>query len=127
MSVRPVKADPAHLPYALGAIERLSEAIESETRDLSGAALVDYRAHSQRKSQGLMELSRLEPTLASLSAHPRLQAALSGLVVRLEVNQRLLQAKLRAARTIADVISRAISEGQSDGTYSETIWRENRR
>jgi len=28
---------------------------------------------------------------------------------------------------VADIVSRAISEGQSDGTYSDQIWRENRR
>ena len=120
-------AELAQLPHALGAIERLSEAIELETRDLGRPGFVDYRAHAQRKSQGLMELSRLEPKLSGLRGHPQLTAALGGLVARIGVNQRLLHAKLRAARTISEVVARAISEGQSDGTYSEQIWRETRR
>ena len=126
MSASSPKADPALLPYALGAIERLSEAIASETRDLSLPGSVDFRAHSQRKSQGLMELSRLEQSLSSLKGHAPLRVALAGLVARLEVNHRLLYAKLKAARTVSDLVARAISEGQSDGTYSEAILRENR-
>ena len=127
MSVRHSRSEPGPLPFALGAIERLTDAIARETQDLSGPGPVDYRAHSQRKSQGLYELSRLEPALAALRGHPRLRAALSELVSQLDANYKLLDAKLRAARTVAEVVSRAISEGQSDGTYSEQIWRENRR
>ncbi len=121
----PVVAGP--LPYVLLAITRLSEAIERETHDLSHLETVDYRAHAQRKSQGLMELNRLEPALAMLRGHPGLRSALSDLLDKLDANQRLLHAKLRAARTVAEIVARAISDGQSDGTYSDQIWRENRR
>jgi hypothetical protein len=124
MSGRQVKTDHGALPFALGAIERLSDAIQSETLDLSGPGPVDYRVHCQRKSQGLLELSRLEPMLATYRGHPRLCAALGDFVAKLDANHRLLDARLRAARTVAEVVSRAISEGQSDGTYSEQIWRE---
>jgi hypothetical protein len=120
-------AEPAPLPFVLVAIERLIEAVESETRALKGPGPIDYRAHSQRKSQGLLELSRLEPTLAAVKSHPRAREALGQLINRLEDNQRLLHARLRAARTISEVVSRAIRDGQSDGTYSSQIWRENRR
>jgi hypothetical protein len=75
----------------------------------------------------LLELSRLQPTLAVSRGHPRLRAALANLLAKLDANHRLLHAKLQAARTVADVVARAISEGQSDGTYSDQIWRENRR
>ena len=127
MSSPPPLSEGAPLPFILIAIERLIDAVEGETRDLSGPGPVDYGAHSQRKSQGLLELSRLEPALADLKAHPRARAALGELIARLEHNQKLLHARLRAARTIAEVVARAIREGQSDGTYSNHIWRENRR
>ena len=126
MSTRLSKSD-GPLPFALGAIERLTDAISRETQDLMGPGPVDYRAHLQRKSQGLLELSRLEPALASHRGHPRLRVALSDLIAKLEANFKLLSARLNAARTIAEVVSRAISEGQSDGTYSEQIWQETRR
>jgi hypothetical protein len=126
MSAR-ARTDHNPLPFALAAVERLGEAIGRETQDLAGPGPVDFRAHSQRKSQGLLELSRLQPALAALRGHPRMIAALRELLGRLDVNYKLLDAKLKAARTVADVVSRAISEGQSDGTYSDQIWRENRR
>ena len=91
----PVVAGP--LPYVLLAIARLTEAIERETMDLDRPETVDYRAHAQRKSQGLMELSRLTPALSQLRGHPGLRAALSDLLDKLDANQRLLNAKLRRA------------------------------
>ena len=115
------------LPYVLLAIAHLTEAIERETQDLVDPEKADYRAHAQRKSQGLMELSRLEPALAGLRGHPGLRAALSDLLDKLDANQRLLNAKLRAARTVAEIVARAILDGQSDGTYSDQVWKENRR
>ena len=121
------QSEPGPLPFILAAIERLIDVIERETRDLAGPGPVDYRAHSQRKSQGLLELSRLEPKLAGVRSHPRARAALAELLRRLDDNQKLLHARLRAARTIADVLARAIRDGQSDGTYSAHVWRENRR
>ncbi len=127
MKPRPLAFDSGHLPLALIVIERLADAVQRETQDLGGSEPVDYRAHSQRKSQGLLELSRLEATLASAQGDPRLRVALGDLLAKLDANQRLLHAKLMAARTIAEVVARAISDGQSDGTYSAQVWRENRR
>ncbi len=127
MSGRQAKTDHSPLPFALEAIERLADAVRRETLDLSGPGPTDYRIHCQRKSQGLLELSRLEPMLSTYSGHPRLRAALGDLVAGLDANTRVLDARLKAARTVAEVVSRAISEGQSDGTYSELIWREERR
>ena len=119
--------EPGPLPFVLLAIERLTEAVAAETQDLSTSSGVDFRAHAHRKSQGLMELSRLTPALASLRGHPRLREALTLLLDTLGTNERLLHAKLRAARTVSEIVARAISEGQSDGTYSDQVWRENRR
>ena len=127
MNARLSRNDADALPFILDAIERLTEAVESETRDLGGVGPVDYRTHSHRKSQGLFELSRLEPTLASVRGHPRMRNALTELLATLDANQRLLHAKLEAARTVAEVVARAISDGQSDGTYSDQVWLENRR
>jgi len=124
-SRNPVESGP--LPFVLAAIERLAEAIARETSDLALPGGVDYRAHAQRKSQGLMELNRLTPALATLRGHPTLRTALTMLLERLDANERLLHAKLRAARTVAEIVARAITEGQSDGTYSDQIWRENQR
>ena len=127
MSARPAGGEIGPLTFFLLVVERLTDAVEQETRDLGGPGPIDYRAHSQRKSQGLLELSRLEPNLAAVRTHPRARAALAELLSRIDQNQKILHARLRAARTIAEVLARAIREGQSDGTYSAQIWRENRR
>ncbi len=127
MSTRTAKPESGPLVIFLHTVERLSDAIERESRDLDGPGPVDYRGHSQRKSQGLLELSRLEPAMAVIKSHPRARAALADLLGKVEHNQRILHARLKAARTISDVVARAIREGQSDGTYSAQIWRENRR
>jgi len=55
------------------------------------------------------------------------RSMLAELLSRIDQNQKILHARLRAARTIAEVLARAIRDGQSDGTYSAQIWRENRR
>ena len=127
MSSEPANAQLGPLPFFVGTIERLAEAVERETRDLAGPGPVDYRGHSLRKSTGLLELSRLEPKLTNFRTDARVRAALGQLLAKLEANQKLLHARLRAARTISEVVARAIRDGQSDGTYSAQVWRENRR
>jgi hypothetical protein len=127
VSNRTVKPETGPLAFFLLTVERLTDAVERETRDLDGPGPVDYRAHSQRKSQGLLELSRIDVNLAGMRSHPRARAALGDLLGKLEKNQKILHARLRAARTISEVLARTIRDGQSDGTYSAQIWRENRR
>ena len=120
MKPRPPAGEPSQAPLALMVIDRLADAVQRETHDLNGPGPVDYRAHSQRKSQGLLELARLEATLAGAQRATRgSRAALADLLAKLDANQRLLHAKLKAARTVAELVARAICDGQSDGTYSE--------
>ncbi len=117
----------ASLATVLPVVERLSDAIQAENEALAARRVVDYHAQSKCKGQALLELVRLEPALANLKFDPRARGALSKLTARLEINQRLLEAELRAARTVAEIVARAMREGQSDGTYSAHVWRENRR
>ncbi len=42
--------------------------------------------------------------------------------MRLETNRRLLSTQLKAARAVSDIITRAIRDSQSDGTYSDRYW-----
>jgi hypothetical protein len=120
------REDPA-LAMILPVLNRVWLAVEAENGELSRGRGVDYPAHSQRKSQGLLELSRMPATLASVSAHPAARAALADLSAKLDLNRRLLQIQLRAARTVSGILARAIRDGQSDGTYSAHVWRENER
>ena len=78
---------------------------------------------AQRKSQCLLELSRLGPTLAGLPASPALAASVHAVVRTLELNQSMLDVQVKAAQKISDVIAKSIQDGQSDGTYSHLAWR----
>ncbi len=115
------------LAMILPVIERLRVVVETENRELTQRGPVDYNSHSQRKNQGLLELSRLRPALGSAQSSPAAQTAFADLSAQLEINRRLLHTQLRAAQTISGIVARAIREGQSDGTYSPHPWREEER
>jgi hypothetical protein len=117
--------DDAALAMILPVVDRLRHALEAENGELSRSRTVDYHAHSRRKSQGLLELNRMRAALGRASANPIARAALADLSAKLDLNRRLLQVQLRAARTVSSILARAIREGQSDGTYSADAWREN--
>jgi hypothetical protein len=105
-------------------IERLQQALDAENEQIASGKRIDYEAFNLRKSQGLLELTRLTSMVAGAEATPALRTALGNLRAKLEVNQRLLKVQLSAARKVSDIIARAIHEGQSDGTYSAYAWRE---
>ena len=112
------------LAMVLPVVDRLRQAVEAENQDLTRRARVDYLAFSQRKSQGLMELSRLRPALDGLRTNARAKAAIADLSAKLDTNHRLLGLQLKAAQTISSLVARAIRDGQSDGTYSPHPWKE---
>ena len=113
------------LAMILPVVGRLRMAVGAENRELARRGPVDYPTHSARKSQGLLELNRLRLALASTHTHPAARAALADLSAELDINRRLLHVQLRAARTVSGILARAIRDGQSDGTYSSHVWREN--
>lgn len=117
-------ADDRALAMILPVVDKLRSAVEAENRELQKRGRVDYQLHSQRKSQGLLELSRLKAMLASVRAVPAASEAFASLSALLDVNQRLLHTQLRAAQTVSSIVARAIREGQSDGTYSAHPWRD---
>jgi len=115
------------LAMILPVVGRLRMAVGAENRDLTQRRVVDYRTHSARKSQGLLELNRLRLALATARTHPAARAALADLSAELDINRRLLHVQLGAAQTVSGILARAIREGQSDGTYSSHVWRENEK
>lgn len=124
-SARDVRAEEERaLAMVLPVVDRLRQTIEAENQGLVSRARIDYLAFSQRKSQGLMELSRLRPALDGLRRNPRARAAIADLSGKLDINYRLLGLQLKAAKTISSLVARAIRDGQSDGTYSPHPWKE---
>jgi hypothetical protein len=125
MSTRRSRSEAAAsaLAMALPVVERLRQTVAAENEDIAQGRPVPYEAYSLRKNQGLLELNRLLPALARAGAAGPLHDALADLNARLEVNRRALGVQLKASAAVADIIARAIRDGQSDGTYDARAWR----
>jgi hypothetical protein len=120
-------AEARSLAMILPVVGRLRMAVGAENKELAQRGVIDYSTHSARKSQGLLELNRLRLALANARTHPAARVALADLLAELDINRRLLHVQLRAAKTVSEILARAIRDGQSDGTYSSLVWRENDR
>ena len=108
---------------ALPIIERLIATLDAENRDLEQGRRVKYEAYSLSKNQGLLELNRLIPALAGAAAAAGpLRDALAELHAKLEINRRSLAVQLKACEAVSEIITRAIQDGQSDGTYTASAW-----
>ena len=90
---------------------------------LSGGAL---KALSDRRARSLLEISRAARGLGH-EDRPRVQTRLDRLRGKLDQNRSALLLHLDAAREIAALVSRAIEEAESDGTYGAGLaWRARR-
>jgi hypothetical protein len=108
----------ASLAAVMMTIDRLEQIIDQETAELRSHKMVDLRDFNQRKSQGLLELSRGMRGLGEAARDRRLQAKLASLHAKIETNLAVLSMHLAAAQEVAAIISRAIQDAESDGTYS---------
>lgn len=106
------------------AIERLQSALDAENAQIASRKAVDFHEFNLRKSQALLELTRLMPVVAGVEIGQDLRAALVGLKAKLEDNRRILRVQLKAVQEVSEIIARTIQAGQSDGTYSAYAWRE---
>jgi hypothetical protein len=106
------------------AIQRVQDAIDAENAKIASARVVDLQEFNLRKSQGLLELSRLMPLFAGVQIDATLREALTSLRANLENNRRILRIQLKAVQQVSEIIARTIQAGQSDGTYSASSWRE---
>jgi hypothetical protein len=118
-------AQPPAAAAALPIIERLIATVDAENRDLEHGRRVKYEIYSLNKNQGLLELNRLLPALAVAAAGP-LRDALAELHTKLEINRRALAVQLKACEAVSEIITRAIQDGQSDGTYTALAWSRSR-
>jgi len=119
----PCPAESPAVAMALPMVERLTRTIAAETEDIAAGRPAPYELYGQRKAQGLLELNRLGPAFGGAKDGERLRAALAKLNAALEANKRALGVQLKASIAVADIIARAIRDGQSDGTYTDRAWR----
>ncbi len=98
-------------------IEQLDTVVQQETALLKNKASVDLGEFNVRKSQGLYDLSRALSRLHGQVLQPRTVAKLESLRSTLAANQAALSVHLQAVREVADVITAAVRDSESDGTY----------
>ncbi len=84
-------------------------------------AAVDFRALNARKGHGLLELNRALRPLRGRALEPATLQRLESLRAELDANRAVLGMHLQAVREITTVVSEAIREAESDGTYSAEI------
>lgn len=117
----------AMLSLVESAIERLEEAVEQETAALNTRAGVDLREFNDRKSQGLLELTRAMRHIEGAAPEPVLVTRLARLRSKLDLNSTALKMHLDAVREISAVMADAMRDAESDGTYSRSMPAGNRR
>ena len=103
------------------AIDYLAATVDQETNALRTRAHVDLAEFNNRKNQGLLELNRALRGIDAATAGLALASRLADLRAKLDVNRTLLKTHMEAVREVASVVSDAIRDSESDGTYSGSI------
>lgn len=102
-------------------LDRLEETLNLETSALMARDLSNLEEFNRRKSQSLLEISRLVRTVESAALDVKATKRLQELKEKLERNQDILQRHMRAVQEIASIVSSAIQNAESDGTYSANM------
>lgn len=101
----------------LPVIGRLEEAVEQETAALKQRRAVDLGQFSQRKSHGLLELTRVMRGVDAKALSVDIVERVRALKAKLETNRMALETHLKATQEIASLVAATIRDEDSDGTY----------
>ncbi|GJD63844.1 flagellar protein FlgN [Methylobacterium frigidaeris] len=102
----------------LACIKRLEAVVEEETEALEARRAVDLDGLNRRKSQGLLELTRLTRGLDVAALDTTVAIHLARLRDKLARNQQVVALHLRALEEIDDTLAQVALAAESDGTYS---------
>jgi hypothetical protein len=97
---------------------RLEKALDQENEALAAFDSRNLSEYSRIKTQSLLELQRSATVSSREDVPVELLQLLTTLRQKLEVNSWLLLLHLEAAREVTTVITLAIRDAESDGTYS---------
>lgn len=103
------------------AIQRLEIVVDQETAALQARTAIDLKDYNNKKSQGLLDLSRVLRHFDAVAMDQEMPARLSRLRGKLEINQAVLKMHLEAVREISTIMAGALRDAESDGTYSPSI------
>jgi hypothetical protein len=107
----------------IASLTRLEATIDAETQALLARAPIDQDEFNRRKSQSLLELTRLTRRLDDAPAGPELAACLTRLRDKLARNQEVVALHLRAVEEVSEVVATALRAAESDGTYAPAARR----
>lgn len=99
------------------AINRLEAVIAGEMMALQAGDHSGLGDISHRKNQSLLELTRISRGIDAGAVSGDLRGRLTILRERLDDNSRLLELHMEATAEVAGLITRAIADAESDGTY----------
>ncbi|SCY05081.1 hypothetical protein [Microvirga guangxiensis] len=102
-------------------LERLEETLDLETAALLSRDLKNLEEFNRRKSQSLLEISRMVKNVEAVSVDGIAAKKFERLKVKLERNQEILERHMRAVQEISTIISGAIQAAESDSTYSAHV------
>lgn len=98
-------------------IARVEAVIDQETALLRENRVVQLAEFNTRKHQALLELNRILRNVAQADLKRLERDSVERLVRKLEENRQFLAHHLRAMDEISALVSRALQEAESDGTY----------
>lgn len=107
----------------IASLKRLEDTVAAETEALLAHRPLDQEAVNRRKSQSLLELTRLTRGLDPDLLDPAALDQLRRLRGALERNQEVVGLHLRAIEEISGIVADSIRDAESDGTYSDRVRR----
>lgn len=120
----PDGSTPIEVLALLKAIARLEQVVDQETQSLRAGETPAFEDLNYRKSHGLLELTRAMRLVDPTSIGDDLRDRLESFREQLERNRMLLKTHLDATREISAILTAAIRDAESDGTYAppQRIW-----
>jgi hypothetical protein len=104
--------------HAVAVVKRLQVALAEETACLTSGRATDLSQFNNRKGQGLLELNTALAAVAGGPQHREVIEQLVCLKAKVDENMRALRLHISALNEITGILTDAIKEAESDGTYS---------
>jgi hypothetical protein len=99
------------------AIGRMETVVDQETALLRENRAVELTEFNHRKQQGLLEINRILRNFSHFDIQMVDRDCIRSLVRKLEANRQILAHHIAAMEEISSLVSRAMQEAESDGTY----------
>lgn len=116
-SLAPLRPNASAQTAFYDAIGRMEGIVDQETALLRENRAVELNDFNHRKRQGLLEINRILRNFSDFEMQLVDRDCIRRLVCKLEANRQILAHHLRALDEISSLVSRAMQEAESDGTY----------